>query len=73
MHGFVETEEDALHLQEHHETRERRRLDSVAAKKENTKMTSNIESRVRMNIALINYWGKENKDLFIPMNSSLSF
>mgnify|MGYP002607025313 CR=1 FL=1 len=36
-------------------------------------MTSNIGiTRAHTNIALIKYWGKENKELFIPMNSSLS-
>lgn len=36
-------------------------------------MTSNIGiTRAHTNIALIKYWGKKNKELFIPMNSSLS-
>ena len=29
-------------------------------------------ARAHTNIALIKYWGKRDKDLFLPMNSSLS-
>ena len=29
-------------------------------------------ARAHTNIALIKYWGKRDKELFLPMNSSLS-
>ena len=56
-----------------HETRSAGGLDPVAGEKGEYQMTSNIGiTRAHTNIALIKYWGKENKELFIPMNSSLS-
>ncbi|MHC9536821.1 diphosphomevalonate decarboxylase [Dellaglioa sp. BT-FLS60] len=35
-------------------------------------MKNKVSARAHTNIALIKYWGKENQDLIIPYNSSLS-
>ena len=74
MIALVETEEDALHLQEQFMKQGAQAVwIQSLAKKGETQMTSNIGiTRAHTNIALIKYWGKENKELFIPMNSSLS-